>query len=93
MAQREIEKLRIAQETVEIHCDSSSAIYLSENPAHHERTKHLDVKLHFITNEVSKGVIKMLKVHTNNNSTDMLTKVVPTATFKVYLNMVSLCSL
>lgn len=93
MAQREIEKLRIAQETVEIHCDSSSAIYLSENPAHHERTKHLDVKLHFITNEVSKGVIKMLKVHTDNNFTDMLTKVVPTAKFNVYLNMVSLCSL
>ncbi|KAK9224723.1 hypothetical protein WN943_009759 [Citrus x changshan-huyou] len=87
VAQRETAELGIAQETVEIHCDSSSAIYLSENPAHHERTKHPDVKLHYIRNEVSKGVIKMLKVHTNNNSTDMLTKVVPTAKFKVYLNM------
>ncbi|KAK9230368.1 hypothetical protein WN944_023335 [Citrus x changshan-huyou] len=31
-----------------------SAIHLSKNPAHHEKTKHIDVKLHFIRNEVSR---------------------------------------
>lgn len=43
------------QKIVEIFCDNSSAIYLSRNPAHHEKTKHIDIKLHFIRNEVSKG--------------------------------------
>ena len=88
-----IEELGMSQKTVEVHCDSSSAIYLSKNPAHHERTKHIDVKLHFIRNEVSKGVIKMVKVHTYDNPADILTKVVPTAKFKACLNMASVNSL
>ncbi|KAH9754884.1 Integrase catalytic domain-containing protein [Citrus sinensis] len=88
-----IEELGISQKTVEVHCDSLSAIYLSKNPAHHERTKHIDVKLHFIINEVSKGVIKIVKVHTNDNLADMLTKVVLKAKFKACLNMAGVCSL
>ncbi|KAH9650187.1 hypothetical protein KPL70_026271 [Citrus sinensis] len=88
-----IEELGVSQKTVEVHCDSSSAIYLSKNPTHYERTKHIDVKLHFIRNEVSKGVIKMVKVHTDDNPADILTKVVPTAKFKACLNMAGVESL
>ncbi|KAH9767149.1 hypothetical protein KPL71_011170 [Citrus sinensis] len=80
------------QQSVDIHCDSSSAIYLSKNPVHHERTKHIDVKLHFIRNEVSKGVIKMVKVHTDSNPADMLTKVVPTAKCSLCLDLTGVCS-
>ncbi|KAH9743535.1 hypothetical protein KPL70_003339 [Citrus sinensis] len=54
-----ISELGIPQKIVDIHCDSSSAIYLSRNPAHHEKTKHIDIKLHFIKNVISKGVINM----------------------------------
>ncbi|KAH9650014.1 hypothetical protein KPL70_026198 [Citrus sinensis] len=80
------------QQSVDIHCDSSSAIYLSKNRVHHKRTKHIDVKLHFIRNEVSKGVIKMVKVHTDSNPADMLTKVVPTAKFNLCLDLIGVCS-
>lgn len=52
-----ITKLGIKQEIVEVHCDSSSAIYLRKNPTHHEKTKHIDIKLHFIKNVISKSVI------------------------------------
>ncbi|KAH9648710.1 reverse transcriptase Ty1/copia-type domain-containing protein [Citrus sinensis] len=69
---------------------SSSAIYLSKNPAHHKKTKHIDIKLHFIRNVISKGVISMVKVHTDNNPADMLTKVVPTAKFKSCLDKAGL---
>ena len=74
-----ISELGIPQKVVDIHCDSSNAIYLSKNPAHHEKTKHIDIKLHFIRNVISKGVVKMVKIHTSNNPADMLTKVVPAA--------------
>lgn len=84
-------ELGSAQKTVEVFCDSSSAIYLSKNPAHHERTKHIDIKLHFIINKVSKGVVKMVKIHTDSNPADMLTKVVSTAKLKFCLNMAGLC--
>ena len=56
--------------TVEVFCDSSSLIYLGKNLAHHEKTKHIDIKLHFIRNEVSKGVVKMVKIHANSKSVD-----------------------
>ena len=79
-------ELGMKQKTVKVHCDSSSAIYLSKNPAHHEKTKHIDIKLHFIINVISKGVISMVKVHTDDNLADMLTKVVTTTKFKSCLD-------
>ena len=80
----------MSQKTVGVFCDSSSAIYLSKNPAHHEKTKHFDIKLHFIRNVVSMGVVRMVKIHTDRNPADMLTKVVTTAKFKVCLDIVGL---
>lgn len=77
-----IVELGIKQETVEVYCDSSSVIYLSKNPTQHEKTKRIDIKLHFIRNVISKGVIRMVKVHTDNNPANMLTKVIPTTMFK-----------
>ena len=49
-------ELGLNQKSVPVYCDSSSAIHLSKNPAHHEKTKHIDVKLHLIRNEVSRGI-------------------------------------
>lgn len=58
----------------------------------HERSKHIDVRLHFIKDEVNKGVIKMKKVSTEENAADMLTKALPTAKFKHCLELVGLSS-
>ena len=87
-----VSELGISQKVVDIHCDSSSAFYLSINPAHHEKTKHIDIKLHFIKNVISKGVMKMVKIHTSNNPADMLTKVVPTTKFKTCLDIAGIFS-
>ena len=85
-----MKELGVKQKTVTVYCDSSSALHLCRNPAHHERTKHIDIKLHFIRNKVSKGAVKMSKVHTDENPADILTKVVMTAKFKVCLSLASL---
>ena len=85
-----ITELGLKQESVPIFCDSSSALHLCKNPAHHEKTKHIDIKLHFIRNEVSKGVIKMVKIHTDDNPSDLLTKVVLATKFKKCLDLVGI---
>ncbi|XP_042006046.1 secreted RxLR effector protein 161-like [Salvia splendens] len=64
----------VAQDAVTVLCDSNSAICLSKHQTFHERSKHVDVKLHFIRDEVDKGSVKIEKVATEENASDMLTK-------------------
>ena len=64
--------LGLNQKSVSVYYDSSSAIHLSKNPAHHEKTKHIDIKLHFSRNVVSRGAVKMVKIHTDENPADAL---------------------
>ena len=60
---------------------------------HHEKSKHIDIKLHFVMLEVSRGVVKLLKVHTDDNIADMLTKVVPIAKLEFCMNSARICKL
>ena len=86
-----INELGYEQSSIAILCDSQSAISLSKNQVHHEKTKHIDIKLHFIRLEVSKGTVKLVKVHTSNNVADMLTKPIPKAKFELCLNLAGIC--
>ncbi|KAL9436402.1 hypothetical protein AB3S75_022452 [Citrus x aurantiifolia] len=82
-----ITELGAEQDSVEVYCDSQSAIHLSKNQTHHEKTKHIDVKLHFVRLEVSRGAVKLLKINTEENPADMLTKAVPSAKFNLCMNL------
>ncbi|KAH9754233.1 hypothetical protein KPL71_015385 [Citrus sinensis] len=86
-----INELGYEQSSITILCDNQSAISLSKNQVHHEKTKHIDIKLHFIRLEVSKGTVKLVKVYTSNNVADMLTKPVPMAKFEHCLNLAGIC--
>jgi len=43
-----MDDLGIEQGFLRVHCDSMSAIYLAKNQVYHARTKHIDVKYHFV---------------------------------------------
>ncbi|KAH9697399.1 hypothetical protein KPL71_023589 [Citrus sinensis] len=87
-----LNELWLKQKTVEIFCDNQSAIQLIKNQVYHERTKHIDVKLHFIRDEVAKGSVAVIKIHTDINPADMLTKVLPTTKFKFCVNFIGVGS-
>ncbi|BAT99477.1 hypothetical protein VIGAN_10092300 [Vigna angularis var. angularis] len=53
---------------------SQSAIHLANNQIYHSRTKHIDVKLHFVRNIVEYGAIQICKITSEDNLADMLTK-------------------
>ncbi|KAH9670747.1 hypothetical protein KPL70_017094 [Citrus sinensis] len=86
-----LKELGVNQRSVVIHCDSQSAICLSKNQTHHERTKHIDIKVHFIRLEISKATVMLQKIHIDDNVVDMLTKAVPGAKFKFCLDLAGIC--
>ena len=55
-------ELGISGNLVKLFCDSQSSIHLSKNTTFHERTKHIDVRLHFVRDIISCGVIKVEKI-------------------------------
>ncbi|GJZ15952.1 putative RNA-directed DNA polymerase [Tanacetum coccineum] len=59
---------------VKVFCDNSSAIKIAANPVFHERTKHLEIDLHFVREKILAGVIKTEKIDTANQIADILTK-------------------
>jgi len=55
-------------------CDNQGAIALVKNPTHHSRTKHIDIKHHFIREKVESDVIEMKYVPTEHMIANVLTK-------------------
>ena len=71
-----LDDLGIDQDLLKINCDSMNAIYLAKNQVYHVRMKHIDVKFHFVWEILDECDIKLQKIHTKENPTDMLTKFV-----------------
>ncbi|GJR77583.1 retrovirus-related pol polyprotein from transposon TNT 1-94 [Tanacetum coccineum] len=59
---------------VPIMCDNKGAIDLSKNPVQHSRTKHIEIRHHFLHDNVQKGHISIEKVSSVDNIADILTK-------------------
>jgi hypothetical protein len=70
--------------------DSQSAIYLTKDQMFHARTKHIEIKYHYVRDEIEKGKLKVCKINTHNNPADMLTKPVPVAKFELCSSLVGI---
>ena len=63
---------------------------MAKNKIYHARTKHIDVRFHRIRELVESEEIKLQKVHTDENTADMLTKTVTTIKFKHCLDLANI---
>jgi hypothetical protein len=57
-----------------VHIDNRSARQLAENPVHHHRSKHIDIKYHWIRDMVAAGTVQLIDVPTEDQRSDFLTK-------------------
>lgn len=65
-----------------IHEDNQSAMAIATNPVNHNRTKHIDIKYHYIRQAVQENMVKLQYCPTSDMVADVLTKPVYTETFK-----------
>ncbi|GJT82197.1 retrovirus-related pol polyprotein from transposon TNT 1-94 [Tanacetum coccineum] len=67
---------------IPMYCDSKVAKAILCNPVHHSRTKHIDVRYHFIKEQVEKGIAELFFVRIEYQLADLFTKALPEDRFK-----------
>ncbi|GJY95396.1 ribonuclease H-like domain-containing protein [Tanacetum coccineum] len=67
-----------------VYCDNVSAVYLSSNPVQHQRTKHIEIDIHFVRDFVAAGRVRVLHVPSRYQYADIFTKGLPSALFEEF---------
>jgi hypothetical protein len=87
---RFLQELSLKQEEHVVYCDSQSAIHLSKNPSQHSKSKHIEIRYHWIRDTLEQKVLQLEKVHTDDNGSDMMTKALLKGKFEVCRNLAGL---
>jgi len=72
-----------------VYCDNVSAVYMTGNPVHHRRTKHIEIDIHFVRDKVALGQVRVLHVPSSHQFADIMTKGLPVQLFTDFRS--SLC--
>ena len=64
-----------------VYTDNVSAMYLASNPVQHQRTKHIELDIHFVRDKVAMGHIRVLHVPSSFQYADIFTKGLPRQLF------------
>ena len=77
---------------IPILCDSKSAIAISANPVQHSKTKHIDIRYHFLKHHVEEGNVEMYFVSTEFQLADLFTKALDEKRFNFLVNKIGMLS-
>ncbi|GJZ04908.1 ribonuclease H-like domain-containing protein [Tanacetum coccineum] len=72
-----------------VYCDNVSAVYMSANPIQHQRTKHIEIDIHFVRDMVTAGHVRVLHVPSRFQYADIFTKGLPSALFEDFRSSLS----
>jgi len=72
---------------VVIYCDNISSIFFTNNPIYHVKTKHIEVRYHFIRKKNLAIEINLIHVSTENQVADIFTKVLGTNKLRKFRKM------
>ena len=89
---RVLEKLgHFQSKCTTIFCDNSSAIKLSKNPIMHGRSKHIDVKFHFLRDLTREGTVELVHYSTQEQLSDIMTKPLKLEVFLKLRDRLGMC--
>jgi hypothetical protein len=74
-------------------CDNSSTIKLSKNPVMHGRSKHIDIRFHFLRNLSSEGSIELVHCASKDQLADVMTKALNLPLFEKFRKQLGVCKL
>jgi hypothetical protein len=74
-----------------VYCDNISVVYLSNNLVQHQRTKHVEIDLHFVREKVANGQVRVLHVPTTSQFADVFTKGLPSSVFDEFRSSLNIC--
>lgn len=75
-----------------IYCDNSSAIKLSKNPVMHGRSKHIDVRFHFLCDLARDRIVELSYCQSHEQAADILTKPLKGEDFTRLCGSLGVCS-
>ena len=75
-----------------VYCDNISAVYMTSNPVQHQRTKHIEIDIHFVQERVAVGDLRVLHVPTSSQYADIFTKGLPSSLFMEFMSSLNVCS-
>ncbi|GJV41906.1 putative ribonuclease H-like domain-containing protein [Tanacetum coccineum] len=76
-----------------IYIDNESTICIVKNPVFHSKTKHIEIRHHFIRYSYEKKLIQVIKIHTNQNVAYLLTKAFDVSRFNFLIASIGLLNL
>jgi len=81
------------QDTMITNCDNTSAINISKNLVQHSRTKHIDIRHHFLRELMESEVVSLSFIPTENQLADILTKPLDGITFESLRKAIGVCDM
>ena len=81
----------VGQDVMTLFCDNISAINISKNPVQHSKTKHIEIRHHFIRDLVEDKKIKLEYIHTEKQLADIFTKSLDASRFENLISSLGLC--
>nr|GEV88077.1 hypothetical protein [Tanacetum cinerariifolium] len=75
-----------------VYCDNGSAVYMSAKPVQHQRTKHIEINIHFVRDMVKAGHVRVLHVPSRFQYVNIFTNCLPSALFEDFCSSLSVYS-
>ena len=88
-----LKEYNVEQDVMTLYCDNMSAINISKNPVQHSRTKHIDIRHHYIRDLVDDKVITLKHVDTEEQMADIFTKALDANQFEKLRGKLGICLL
>jgi energy-converting hydrogenase A subunit M len=86
-----LKEYNVEHDVLTLYCDNLSAINISKNPIQHSRTKHIDIRHHFIRDLVESKIVTLEHVTTEEQVADIFTKALDASQFEKLRSKLGVC--